>query len=273
MTVRQLTEMTWIEVREAAATSVAVLPIGSQEQHSSHLPMGTDQLLVEGVLDEALQRLPPDGPDVVRLPALPYGLSPHHAFAAAITLTAQTMTTVLDEVLDSLVSTGFRRIFLVNGHGGNEEVMRLAVKRLALRSDACAGACNYWQMRPATAPVGNDDAPAGPGHAGTFETSLMLAVHPALVGEPVWQEQSAPPLFHQPPHPGLILERHGEWARVGGITDDPREATSAAGADSLDLLAGGLASGLAAFHQASVHSHGSSNPSTDRAPAPRGSTP
>jgi creatinine amidohydrolase len=266
----KLTELTWREVREAGERGIALLPIGSQEQHAAHLPMGTDTLLVEAVIDRAQALLDADegadgGTDggtneLVRLPALPFGHSPHHLFAAALSLSAATLGAVLDDVLDSLVTSGYRRIMVVNGHGGNDEIMRLAVKRFALRSEVTVAACSYWTVTSDdSGGSGDGDREADwarpevtPGHAGWFETSLMLAAHPALVRAPVPARTPVepPPLFDNPPYPGLTVERHGEWARVGGSTDDASGADAGAGRRLLENRAQGLARAIRAFDAA-----------------------
>ncbi|TCO54117.1 creatininase family protein [Actinocrispum wychmicini] len=243
---RDLATMTWRAVRAAGATEIALLPIGSQEQHAGHLPMGTDTLLAETVTDAALRRL--DGnPSVVRLPCLPFGHSPHHLFAAAVSLSAETLLAVLTDVLDSLTQSGFRRVLIVNGHGGNDEVMRLAVKRFALRADVALAACSYWSLTP--------PEPGVPGHAGWFETSLMLAAHPELVGSPT-PRPPVIPLFDRPPHLGLTVERHGEWARAGGGTDDPTDASAETGQRLLEARIDGLVAAIRAFDEATRESHG-----------------
>ncbi|TCP45432.1 creatinine amidohydrolase [Tamaricihabitans halophyticus] len=246
---RQLTELTWREVREAGSGAIAVLPIGSQEQHAAHLPMGTDTMLVEAVLDRAAGLLT-GSPELIRLPGLPFGHSQHHLFAAAVSLRPQTLHAVLLDVFDSLVTSGFRRVLVVNGHGGNEEMMRAAVKEFALRTDVAMGACSYWALDPA-------DPGSSPGHAGWFETSLMYAVHPKLVRVPVAPRPAGPePLFHRPPHPGLVVERYGEWARAGGATDDASQASADSGAELLAARARGLAEAIRSFDAATSDSHG-----------------
>ncbi len=252
MTHSRLTESTWREVRAAAASCIALLPIGSQEQHAGHLPMGTDTLLAEAVVDRATALLSErdGGPDLVRLPTLPYGHSPHHLFAAAVTLSAATLGAVLDDVLDSLAACGHRRIMVVNGHGGNEEIMKLAVKRFALRADATVAACSYWNVTDGCEDGGRPEVT--PGHAGWFETSLMLAAHPGLVRSPVPARAPVepPPLFDRPPYPGLTVERHGEWERVGGSTDDASGARADTGRRLLEARARGLALAVTAFDAA-----------------------
>lgn len=258
MTHRNLTEATWRETRAAASDAIALLPIGSQEQHAEHLPLGTDTMLADAVVSRALALLDERAaagtpvPDLVRLPTLPYGHSPHHLFAAALTLSAPVLGQVLDELLDSLAACGFRRVLVVNGHGGNDEIMRLAVKRFALRADVTAGACSYWTLTG----EGTEPDPAGlvPGHAGWFETSLMLAARPDLVRTDRLGGHAPtpgpPPLFDKPPYPGLTVERHGEWERVGGATDDAAGADAGHGTRLLDSRARGLAEAVLAFDTA-----------------------
>ncbi|MFD4263281.1 creatininase family protein [Streptomyces sp. NPDC058534] len=253
MSQSRLTELTWREVRRAGEDGIALLPIGSQEQHAGHLPMGTDTLLVEEVVDRALDLLSREAsaPEVVRLPTLPFGHSPHHLFAAAVSLSAATLGAVLDDVLDSLVTSGHRRVMVVNGHGGNDEIMRLAVKRFALRARVTVAACSYWTLTAGEDEAGRPDVT--PGHAGWFETSLMLAAHPRLVRTPVPARAPVepPPLFDNPPHPGLTVERHGEWERVDGATDDASGADAVRGGRLLDDRARGLADAIRAFDTAS----------------------
>lgn len=244
-----LTELTWRQTREAGRDGIALLPIGSQEQHAEHLPMGTDTLLAGAVVDRAAALLGGDGPQVVRLPVLPYGHSPHHLFAAAVSLSAATLGAVLGDILSSLHRSGFRRIMIVNGHGGNDEVMRLAIKEFALHTDVALAACSYWSLG-ADDDAGRPDVT--PGHAGWFETSLMLAAHPDLVRIPlpVREPVQPPPLFDRPPHPGLSVERYGEWERVGGATDDPSGADGERGERLLAARAAQLAQAIRAFDAA-----------------------
>ena len=262
MTVMRLSELTWNEVAAAAPDALLLLPIGSQEQHAGHLPMGTDTLLVEAALEEALASFGGSDLVLVRAPTLPYGHSPHHLFRAAASITASTLLQVLGDLLDSLHASGFRRFMIINGHGGNTEVIGLAVKQFALRAPVAAAACSYWQTEPISAADAASAADAStdadvedpartPGHAGWFETSLMLAAHPDLVRPPTWSGGPDPaPLFDRSPHPGLLVERHGEWSRVGGITDDPTRADTSTGQALLGRRGRGLAEAITSFDAA-----------------------
>jgi creatinine amidohydrolase len=90
------------------------LPLGSTEQHAG-LSLATDAILAERVAAEAAEPL-----GVPVFPALPYGLTPYFtAFPGTVTLRVATYAAVVRDVLDSLKNAGFRRVLIVNGHGGN----------------------------------------------------------------------------------------------------------------------------------------------------------
>jgi creatinine amidohydrolase len=257
VTVRHLAELTRGDARAAAHDGgIAVVAIGATEQHGDHLPLGTDFLLVDAVLDRALAGLDRDATTWVRLPTLPFGHSPHHLFSAAISLGPATLSALLADVLLSLAETGFDRIVIVNGHGGNDELVRLAVKAHTLRTPgAAAAACSYWTLTADTDPqaLGAERSERTPGHAGWFETSLLLATHPDLVADERPYEPADPPaLFEHAPFPTLTVERHGEWARVGGTTDDASDATASTGELLLGRRTAGLAEALRAFDAATT---------------------
>lgn len=240
------------EVAALAPHAVAVLPIGSLEQHGEHLPLGTDSLLVEAACERALQ----EREDVAICPTLPYGFSGHHQFAVALSLPPQTLLDVLSALLDSLVAAGFRRMLVVNGHGGNIEMMSQAVKLAALEHPILAGSCSYWQL--------GRTSRGTPGHAGRFETDAMSAAHPELVAAGGVGPRELP-LFDQELVPGLHLERHGEWPRTGGVTDPPGEGDPERGEDILATAADALNAAVNALLRADLPSGGH--------PADEGETP
>lgn len=242
-----LMEMTREEVEASAGSAIVVLPVGSVEQHGPHLPLGTDTLLAGAVLESALRLLEDNRLPIVVTPTVPLGYSGHHLFAAAMSLQPETLLSVLHDVSESLVASGFRRLFILNGHGGNEECIQLAVKDLVLRHEAVAAtACSYWaigdpanQMRPGLTP----------GHAGWFETSLMLASRPDLVHKDrIPSRTTAPgPLFAQRDMPGIRIQLSGEWARADGVTDAAEDASESDGRRILQDRAEQVARALALF--------------------------
>jgi len=118
----RIADMTWMQVETfLEGDDRCVLPLGSVEQHG-YLSLATDQILAERVAVEAAE---PSGVPV--FPAVPYGLTPYFmGYPGTVTLTAETYGRVVTEILDSLASHGFRRILIVNGHGGNQPARRVA---------------------------------------------------------------------------------------------------------------------------------------------------
>jgi len=108
----------WMQIEEyLKRDDRIVLPTGSTEQHG-YLSLGTDAILAERVAVEAAQPL-----GVPVLPVLPFGMAPYFAaFPGSMSLRITTYIEVLRDLLDGLAAQGFRRIAIVNGHGGNSPV-------------------------------------------------------------------------------------------------------------------------------------------------------
>ena len=233
----------------AAPESLAVLPIGATEQHGPHLPTGTDVFAVETV---AAKRRRNDG----RCPGdchahASFGSSHHHfVFGATLSLSTETYYRVLCDLVESLITDGFTRIFLVNGHGGNHELAQLAARDMALRHPVRVAAGSYWNV--AWKELVEAEAHRGrrlPGHAGDFESSMMLSVRPDLVpaDRPHRDgEFDTDPSGAQAPYRD---ERHGWWRDINGFTDSPDRATAQNGARFRAAIVAGLARAFAEFYR------------------------
>jgi creatinine amidohydrolase len=247
----RLEELTRDQLAAAAPDSVLLLPVGAVEQHGPHLPLGTDTLLARTVAERAAERAAEEGVPVVLAPALPYGHSEHHVFpgAGAASVRADTLAAVLRDLLSSLHRSGFRRFLLVNGHGGNDETIRTVSKTAVLDLPIAVGTVNYWQAGDAAEPA--PDGADVPGHAGWWETSLVLAAGPELVRLDRAESELAAPrgLFSYEAVPGLNLQRYGEWERSGGTTDPAAGADGEAGARILAERVTGVAGALRRFHE------------------------
>jgi creatinine amidohydrolase len=159
---------------------VVVLPLGSLEQHGLHLPVFTDSLLVTAVA-ERVEAAMPDR--VLLLPTQWLGASAHHLdYAGTVTAHLDTHVQLMIETAEGLLMHDFRRFFLLNGHSGNLDTLRLALRQLKQDwpEGVFAGA-SYWDLAaPEIA-----ELLSGPrkeiGHSCEVETSLMLALHPEKV--------------------------------------------------------------------------------------------
>ena len=172
-------DLTAPELRRLAPEAVAVLPLAAVEQHGEHLAVGTDTLITA----EFTRRLELARPrQVLALPVLWAGSSHHHlAFSGTLSLSSETYVRVLGDLIDSLVGSGFRRIFLLNGHGGNQTPFAEALYRRGLRREGVwIAAQSYWKIAAKElAESGFMETPAL-SHACEYETSMMLALDPSL---------------------------------------------------------------------------------------------
>lgn len=159
----RIAEMDWRMVEDwTCADDRCVLPVGSVEQHAG-LSLATDAILAERVAVEAAE---PTGVPV--FPVQPFGVSPYfQAFPGSITLRVETFCALLRDVLDSLKRGGFRRIVVVNGHGGNAAGASL-VREWMMDNPDCRVRWHDWWRAPRTwAKVVATDPVAG--HAGWME--------------------------------------------------------------------------------------------------------
>ncbi len=159
----RIADMDWRMVEDWVRTDErAVLPLGSTEQHAG-LSLLTDAILAERVAVEAAEPL-----GVPVFPALPFGLAPYfQAFPGSLTLRVETLCAVLRDLLDSLKRSGFRRIVLVNGHGGNAPACVAAQEWMMDNPDCRVRLHDWWRAPRTFSKVLETDPVAG--HAGWME--------------------------------------------------------------------------------------------------------
>jgi len=181
-------EYKWSSLRSTAFPAVgshdhiAIVPIGSTEQHGPHLPVMVDALLVTEVANRAAEILKGESPVFV-LPTLWVSLAEHHmVFPGTLTLDMDTFTSVLRCLVRSLKRQGFRRILLLNGHGGNMSALTLIVDRLSAELELPLATATYWNL---AAPEFGAllEKQTNLLHACEAETSMMMVLRPELVDE------------------------------------------------------------------------------------------
>ena len=261
-------ELTRDEIAAAAAAgALAVIPMGSTEQHGEHLPTGTDSILTERV---ALMAAKVSAHPVVITPTVSMAFSPHHgAWPGTITLSAATMNALLADITASVARAGFRRQLLVNGHGGNRGIMTVATSEFT-----CAGREVGWveYFGPARAEMNAIlKGPAkGVTHAAEAETALILALmqdSPELAAH--YRDRAAglparrKSTFRSAGEGGrsVIAEAGGWWPSIYGAGDpgyngEPALATAETGADMLAVIVPKLAAFYADFAAAELVSGG-----------------
>ena len=141
----RIADMNWMQVEEyLRRDDRAVLPLGSTEQHS-HLRLTVDCILPERVAADAAEPL-----GVPVFPVVPYGVTPYfREFPGSISLRVETHLRVVGDILDGMAHSGFRRILIVNGHGGNSAVQQFALE-WAADHPGCRVLFHNWWNAPRT---------------------------------------------------------------------------------------------------------------------------
>ncbi|MBB6646673.1 creatininase family protein [Halobellus ruber] len=226
----ELTRESWTDA-DAADANLAVLPVGSTEQHGPHAPLGTDVLTAEAVAEAGADRY--DDPVVVA-PAVPVGIAEEHRrFAGTLWTSESTFRAYVRDVVGSLASHGWDRVIVVNGHGGNIAALKEVTARIVRHDDAYAVPFTWFDE------VGEHTSEMG--HAGPLETSLLRHTDPESVHEDRLEAAAADG-----------ADRWGEWqGRVNlavdsdeftdnGVVGDPRESSAELGEELLAKSADAL---------------------------------
>lgn len=154
-----------------------ILPVGSVEQHGKHLPLGTDSLLAQEVAQDVAKAT-----DTLIASPLWYGWAPHHmAYPGTVTLRPETLTDLVEDVLNSLIYHGFKKILIVNGHReANLPPLKIALGRVRNQTGAFIGIADPFYINAVAGKELSDVEPGGIGHAEELETSIMYDRYPDL---------------------------------------------------------------------------------------------
>lgn len=189
----ELADHTWTDA-DATDARVALLPIGSTEQHGPHAPLGTDTILAETV---AKRGAATSDQLTVIAPAIPIGIAEEHrAFSGTLWLSPNTVRKVISETVSSLAAHGWDRVVLVNGHGGNVAAIEEIAARLTRDGVARCVPFTWFDAI--------DLSKSDMGHGGQVETSALLAVDPSRIRSDRLEEAT-----HG------AADRWGKW--VGGV--------------------------------------------------------
>ncbi|MEA5508643.1 creatininase family protein [Crocosphaera sp. UHCC 0190] len=173
--------LTWTEIQgmKDKENVVIVQPVGAIEQHGPHLPIVVDSAISMGVLGKALGQLEPEIP-AYALPCLYYGKSNEHwHFPGTITLNATTLLAVIMEVAASIYRSGFRKLVLMNSHGGQPQIMEIAARDIHQQySDFCVFPLFTWRVPHIAKELLTPQELEYGIHAGDAETSILLSLLP-----------------------------------------------------------------------------------------------
>ncbi len=174
-----IAEMSWIEVQEyLTSDDRVILPLGAIEEHGRHLGLGTDSIEAETLG----QRVSVDT-GVILAPTLNYGMSMQQmGFPGTLSLRPATLITVLEDIIRALYHHGFRRVFILNGHGGNRSPLYCAIQDIAQDLPALKVKIFEWWMNLEVNRIIVEQMGEQAGsHASFAETAFMMAVRPEAV--------------------------------------------------------------------------------------------
>lgn len=250
---RFLPYLSWTEVDALPdrADTVVVLPTGATEQHGPHLPCAVDTVIAAGVVGHALARLPDHVPAFAMAPVT-YGKSEEHLhFPGTVTLTGETLYATMVEIGESVYRAGFRKWLIVNGHGGQPQVMEMAARELRLRhGDFVVVPSFTWRVPHVAGQYLAAKEKQLAMHAGHAETALMLALAPDTV------RMDRAVANYPPEFPSKLLSPDGRpacaWSArdfgPSGVIGDPLPATAEQGQHILDSLATSWAQAITELH-------------------------
>jgi len=157
---------------------LAIIPLGSFEQHGPHAPLGTDTFISLEVSKRLAKTL-----DSLVLPPIWYGISNEHMdFAGTITISPETLTNLIVDVVVSLMASGFTRFLIINGHAGNIHYFNLIKEKLYQKASRKTELLivSYWDELPEKERNKLSSLEWGL-HANEFETSIISAIFPGMV--------------------------------------------------------------------------------------------
>ena len=226
-------------------STVVLAPFASTEQHGPHLPFGTDTFIGGEIARRTDARL--DG-QLLLLPVVWLGNSPHHmAYAGSLTARPDSFTDTAVDVVESMLSHGFRNVLMLNSHGGNRALLSVALQKLqTAHPEAQILLVTYWHLLADRIDDIREGPPDSMGHACELETSVMLALAPELVGperpdETAWGRASpyrAPGMFASGP---IVQYVPFDQMSTTGAVGDSATASAEKGNRILDLVAEKLA--------------------------------
>ncbi len=159
---------------------IAILPVAATEQHGPHLPISTDQAIIEGVVAATVPKLPADLPALF-LPTASFGKSNEHSrYPGTITLSATTLISLWMDIGASVARSGIKKLVLFNSHGGQMSVMDIVTRDLREKHGLMVVASNWYTLGLPPGMFDSREIDHGI-HAGDIETSVMMALVPQFV--------------------------------------------------------------------------------------------
>jgi creatinine amidohydrolase len=231
-----LPDLTWQEVDELKKrTDKVLIPIGSLEQHGPHLPLSTDTIIAFEVAKRVAEKL-----DIALIPPINFGFSIEHMdFSGTLSLDPLTLIALLRNLCSSLAKHGFKKIFIINGHGGNRATIESVIQ---LIKDELNISLYSFTLLSIVKKVFNkirDSKEGELGHADELETSLMLTICPDKVKMDKCIDESPklkPHLTFEASKREVAFSWRTKEISDSGVIGAPRKASVEKGRLMLDYL-------------------------------------
>lgn len=228
-------EMTTYDLEEYAKKedAVAIVPVGCLEAHGPHLPLGTDILAVEKIALLAAER-----EEVVVLPPLPYAwTSVHTGYGGAINMKAEVLLTFWGNIFDEIARNGFKKIILLNGHGGNKGILWVFIREFALKNkDYTIYYHNYFSSKEVDNLITKLRMDSME-HADEVETSIMLYLYPELCQMDKVPKTRIEKTKDFDVKPAIVgFEWATNWTKWHNATGAPYKATAEKGEKLVELF-------------------------------------
>jgi creatinine amidohydrolase len=229
----------------ASAGYPVIIPLAATEQHGPHLPVFTDSLICESIVNHAASRASEQTPMLVT-PVFTVGCSDHHLqYNGTLSFSSATYLHMLNDIGESLVACGFHKIIFVNGHGGNERIMHQIASDFAVKHPVWTASASYWSIAAkALEDIQAREVGMVPGHAGGFETSLIMALRPEWVKRERISDLHVERPWLGAGIPGTFIGRHNELTGYDGYTDASHLATPEKGETYLNAIVGAVSDWL-----------------------------
>jgi len=187
-------ELTSPQIAALDKSIPVILPVSATEQHGYHLPLATDRMIGEHICKHINDEIEDE---ILILPIISIGCSEHHKdFAGSLSIRHTTMLSQITDIADCVVGYGFKNFFISNSHGGNQAIAQTFVETFGYRNpDVNVAFTSWWRLANQEIKDIQESGPGGVGHAGEFETSLMMVIAPHLVHNDQIQDRANIPTF------------------------------------------------------------------------------
>lgn len=210
-----------------------ILPVSATEQHGLHLPLATDRMIGDHICKHIDAKM---HDEILILPIISVGCSEHHKdFAGSLSIQHSTMLSQMTDIAECVISYGFTNLFISNSHGGNQAIAQTFLETFGYRNpEANLAFTSWWRIANEEIRSVQESGPGGVGHAGEFETSLMLVIAPDLVHLDQIEERANIPTYTWAEADLVVGSKVSYYRRMNevtsnGVQGEPKLATAQKG--------------------------------------------